>query len=85
MGVSGVTSSRKENCISNTSETSKVIDEIRNSIILMELNGSQSFTGFLMKINQKNYLLTCNHFIKEEDIESKSIVTISLENIAEKR
>jgi V8-like Glu-specific endopeptidase len=54
-------------------------DKIFNSIVRIEFNNSIG-TGFLIQIKTKlkiiNFLLTCNHVIEEEDVDSKKTIKI---------
>ena len=56
-------------------------DIIYNSIVKIRINKTLFGTGFFMKIKTneklKNFLLTCNHLINEQNIKSKDIIEIS--------
>ena len=55
-------------------------DILYNSIVKIRINKILFGTGFFMKIKTneklKNYLLTCNHLIDEQNIKSKDIIDI---------
>ena len=58
----------------------EIIDSLRNSVVRIEVNNIKIFTGFFMKIdlNNKlhNFLLTCNHSIKQEDIDANLLISV---------
>ena len=60
-------------------------DIIYNSIVKIRINKTLFGTGFFMKIKTneklKNFLLTCNHLINEQNIKSKNIIEISFGKI----
>ena len=60
-------------------------DIIYNSIVKIRINKTLFGTGFFMKIKTneklKNFLLTCNHLINEQNIKSKDIIEISFGKI----
>ena len=58
----------------------EIIDTLRKSVCRIEISNTKIFTGFFMKINLNNkltnFLLTCNHCIKQEDIDSNLIISV---------
>jgi len=59
----------------------EISEILKKSIALIEFNDKKkTSTGFFMKINIKgekiNFILTCNHFITQEDIDSKQQINI---------
>jgi V8-like Glu-specific endopeptidase len=62
-------------------------DKLFNSIVKIKMRNGEQGTGFFMKIkiklNQVNFLLTCNHVIKQTNIDSKETIDIFYGKIRE--